>query len=131
MYHVRYDTTYWGFEGMNYPFGENILFTDNQPMFANAVKLLFRFRILMSWDHLAEIQNLGMIFILLFCALGTFLCFRYLTKMFSYQLFYHRLMLMHPQITGGSGRVSLTYFPPGFFHGSYLVGCNFWEGKHL
>ncbi len=40
MYHVRYDTTYWGFEGMNHPFGENILFTDNQPLFANAIKLI-------------------------------------------------------------------------------------------
>jgi hypothetical protein len=32
LYHVKHDSTYWKFEGMNYPFGENIVFTDNQPI---------------------------------------------------------------------------------------------------
>lgn len=128
MYHVRYDTTYWGFEGMNYPFGENILFTDNQPMFANAVKLISLSNSNVV-DHLAEIQNLGMIFILLFCALGTFLCFRYLTKdVFLSTVFTIGLMLMHPQIARFNGHFGLFY---PIFPWILFGWMQFWEGKHL
>ncbi|MBK8555528.1 MAG: hypothetical protein IPL65_07045 [Lewinellaceae bacterium] len=31
-WHVRYDTSYVHFGGMNFPFGEHVLFTDNQPI---------------------------------------------------------------------------------------------------
>jgi len=38
--HVKNDTTFMTFEGMNYPFGENIIFTDNQPLVANLTNLV-------------------------------------------------------------------------------------------
>ncbi len=33
LYHILYEKGYW-FRGMNYPFGEHVIFTDNQPLFS-------------------------------------------------------------------------------------------------
>ncbi len=33
-WHVRHDSTYVHYGGMNYPYGEHVLFTDNQPIFS-------------------------------------------------------------------------------------------------
>lgn len=40
LYHIKWDSSYWHFEGMNYPYGEHVLFTDNQPVLANTLRLL-------------------------------------------------------------------------------------------
>jgi hypothetical protein len=37
-WHVRNDSTYWRYRGMNYPYGEHVLFTDNQPIFSAAMQ---------------------------------------------------------------------------------------------
>jgi hypothetical protein len=37
-WHVRYDAGYTHYEGMNYPYGEHVLFTDNQPVFSAALQ---------------------------------------------------------------------------------------------
>jgi hypothetical protein len=37
-WHVRHDSTYWAYHGMNYPYGEHVLFTDNQPIFSAAMQ---------------------------------------------------------------------------------------------
>jgi hypothetical protein len=47
-WHVRHDTTYWRYRGMNYPYGEHVLFTDNQPVFAAALQW---------WSH--NVSNLS------------------------------------------------------------------------
>jgi hypothetical protein len=39
-YHAKYDSTYTHFEGMNYPYGEHVVFADAQPLLSNIVKLL-------------------------------------------------------------------------------------------
>lgn len=39
-YHVKYDTSYSHFNGMNYPYGDHVVFTDNQPVVANLVRFL-------------------------------------------------------------------------------------------
>ena len=38
LWHVRYDSSFVHYEGMNYPFGEHVLFTDNQPIFSAAMQ---------------------------------------------------------------------------------------------
>jgi hypothetical protein len=40
MYHAKYDKDLFHTESMNYPFGENIFFTDSQPLISNVIKLL-------------------------------------------------------------------------------------------
>lgn len=37
-WHVAHDSSYVHYEGMNYPFGEHVLFTDNQPIFSAAMQ---------------------------------------------------------------------------------------------
>jgi len=41
-YHVKYDSTFTRFEGMNYPFGEQVSVSGSQPLLANTVKLISR-----------------------------------------------------------------------------------------
>lgn len=38
IYHIRYDSTYKHFQGMNYPYGEHVIPGDTQPGLSNAVK---------------------------------------------------------------------------------------------
>ncbi|MCC6462298.1 MAG: hypothetical protein IT260_17655 [Saprospiraceae bacterium] len=38
IWHVRYDSSYAHYGGMNYPFGEHVLFTDNQPILSAAMQ---------------------------------------------------------------------------------------------
>lgn len=37
-WHVSHDSSYVHYEGMNYPYGEHVLFTDNQPIFSAAMQ---------------------------------------------------------------------------------------------
>lgn len=46
IYHVRHDTSISRFAGMNYPFGEHVVFTDCQPALAGALAALHR----AGWD---------------------------------------------------------------------------------
>ncbi|MBK8922397.1 MAG: hypothetical protein IPM81_12985 [Saprospirales bacterium] len=38
LWHVRHDSSYVHYEGMNYPYGEHVLFTDNQPLLSAAMQ---------------------------------------------------------------------------------------------
>lgn len=40
VYHIRYDSTYRHFQGMNYPYGEHVIPGDTQPGLSNAIKAL-------------------------------------------------------------------------------------------
>ncbi len=40
LYHIEHDSTYMHFGGMNYPYGEHVLFTDNQPILSNTLKFI-------------------------------------------------------------------------------------------
>lgn len=39
-YHIKHDSTFIWFEGMNYPEGEHVIFTDNQPLVSNVLKAI-------------------------------------------------------------------------------------------
>jgi hypothetical protein len=39
IYHIKYDSTYSHFQGMNYPYGEHVMFTNCQPVMGQAEKL--------------------------------------------------------------------------------------------
>lgn len=40
LYHVKWDETYFHFDGMNFPYGEHVLFTDNQPALSALLKFV-------------------------------------------------------------------------------------------
>lgn len=39
-WHVQYDSSYTHFRGMNHPWGEHVVFTDNQPLISNAARFV-------------------------------------------------------------------------------------------
>lgn len=39
-YHAKYDSTFTWFEGMNYPYGDHVVFADAQPLLSNTIKIL-------------------------------------------------------------------------------------------
>src|SRR4030043_1700244 len=39
-YHIRYDTSYLRCNSMNYPYGEHVFFTNNQPVISNTMKFI-------------------------------------------------------------------------------------------
>ena len=41
-YHIRYDTTYLRCNSMNYPYGEHVFFTNNQPLISNTIRFISR-----------------------------------------------------------------------------------------
>lgn len=43
LYHVKHDDSWMHYNGMNYPYGEHVLFTDNQPLLANTLKFINQF----------------------------------------------------------------------------------------
>ena len=59
MYYLKYDAGGWQFSGMNYPFGEHLVFTDGQPFFTRILKVLQNWGIPVA-DHLPGIFNLLM-----------------------------------------------------------------------
>lgn len=109
LYHIKYDSTFWVFEGMNYPFGENIVFTDNQPLLSNIVKWIYNITP-MSNETLISIHNLTLFFSLAFGALGIFLCLRYLQTGYYFALFCTAgLILLQPQISRFNAHYSMVY----------------------
>ena len=42
-HHIKSDTTYLNFEGMNYPYGEHFLYVDCHPLLTNTFKLIAQY----------------------------------------------------------------------------------------
>lgn len=127
MYHVKHDKTYMTFEGMNYPFGENIIFTDNQPFVANITKYLSQYSDAITCN-LPAIHNLLLLVGLVLGGLGIFLCLRKLDVGFYFSLICAGgLMLLNPQIHRISAHFSMFYpILPWLF----LLWIEYWKGAN-
>ncbi len=75
LYHIKWDKSYVVFEGMNYPYGEHVLFTDNQPLIANFLKFLKKLGIPSDGFAVAVYNALPLLGLLL-CTLFNFLCLK-------------------------------------------------------
>lgn len=60
-YHAKFDTSYVWFNGMNYPFGEHVTYTDCQPLVANSIRFI-SVNITDISDYTIGIVNLLMLF---------------------------------------------------------------------
>lgn len=109
LYHIVHDSTYWKFEGMHYPFGENIIFTDNQPIIANSIKLMndyFEF----STGTLIAVHNLILFLGIVLGGFGIYLVLRKLkTGQWFALLSAIGLMLLQPQIFRLNSHYSMVY----------------------
>ncbi len=108
VHYVKYDTGH-HFSGMLYPYGEHIIYTDNQPAIAWILKGIHQF----LYDIENEIP--GIIHILLFlglvlCALYTYLLLIRFKVSYAFAVFGALLItFLSPQIARFSGHYSLGY----------------------
>lgn len=110
LYHIRYDSHPLAFEGMNYPYGEHVVYTDAQPLFSGVLNLVAGLwpgvaDQAAGWMNLLLLLSLPLAALLLFriflrlnfnlylsacCALGlTFLSPQALRMPFYFGLAYH------------------------------------------
>lgn len=74
-YHVKHDSTYGHYEGMNYPYGDPTAFTDNLPLVANTVKFISKNIVDIS-DYSGAALNIMLLLSVILCAVFLFLSLR-------------------------------------------------------
>ncbi len=108
-YHIQHDSTYTNLEGMNYPYGENYLYTDSHPILSNTFKWLSSTMPFFA-THAIGILNVLMIlsiwftFIIVYLLLVHFKLNRWASIFFSISI-----TLLAPQLFRLSGHLALSY----------------------
>jgi hypothetical protein len=109
-YHIKNDSSYVYFEGMNYPFGELHVFTDGNPFLANSVKLLKEIFPQIQ-DYSIGIYNVFMLWSFSVAALFLYLILFELTKDGLWSISGAlAIMILSPQILRAGGHFSLVTF---------------------
>ena len=109
MYHLEYDSTYFQFKGMNYPYGESVFFTDNQPLLTNIVKLISS-NVIDIRGNIVGIINLSMILSILIAAVFLFLLlFELGVSWWFAALASIGICMLSPQIGRMGGHFSLSH----------------------
>jgi len=108
-YYIKHNNTYTNFEGMNYPYGENYLYTDCHPILASTFKFLSQ-SIPFFETHSIGILNLILILSILFTFIILYLLLieLNLNKWISI-LFSISITLLAPQVFRFSGHFALSY----------------------
>ena len=108
-FHIRQDSSFVNFRGMNYPYGEHFLYTDCHPVLADL------FKGLASLHMVFDSYSIGLLnFIMLFSIFLTFIVCYYLLLEFSIYPWYSVLFsisitLLAPQLFRLEGHLSLSY----------------------
>ncbi|NTW32362.1 MAG: hypothetical protein HGB12_07020 [Bacteroidetes bacterium] len=109
IYHVKYDSTYSHFQGMNYPYGEHILFTNCQPVISNTLKFISQNIIDVS-DYTVGVINLMMLFSIVIAALFLYLIFKEFKLNWIYSAFVATgIAYLSPLLNRFPGHYSLSY----------------------
>jgi len=111
-YHVFYDTSALHFGGMNYPYGEHVVFTDNQPVFANILRFVHH-HIIDLRGLIVPIVNISMLLSIIVCSIV--LCIIFID--FDVAWWYAALAsagisFLSPQVMRITGHYALAY---GFY----------------
>ncbi|RMG79706.1 MAG: hypothetical protein D6707_07650, partial [Bacteroidetes bacterium] len=109
-YHIKNDSSYVYFEGMNYPYGELHVFTDGNPFLANFVKILQEFFPQIS-RYSIGIYNSFMLWS--FCVAAIFLyliLFEFMRDVVWSVAGALAIMVLSPQIMRAGGHFSLVTF---------------------
>jgi len=108
-YHIKHDSSYTELEGMNFPYGENYLYTDCHPILANTFKSLSTVSPFFE-THSVGLLNLILILSILFTFPVLYLVFvelkfnRWLSVVFSFCI-----ALLAPQLFRLTGHFALSY----------------------
>jgi hypothetical protein len=108
-YHIRYDSSYMRCNSMNYPYGEHVFFTNNQPPVSNTIKFISE-NILDISDYTLGILNFIMLFSLVITPVIIYLI---LTDLGVGQVFASLasvgITYLSPQIDRFGGHFNLAY----------------------
>ncbi len=108
-YHIKHDSTYTEMEGMNYPYGENHLYTDCHPVLSNSLKFLsasFPF----FEKHATGLLNLFMILSIFISFLVIYALFVELNFNRWYSIIFSFCIgLLAPQLFRLGGHLALSY----------------------
>ncbi len=108
-YHIEHDSTYLNFQGMNYPFGEHITYSVNNPLLTNSIKFPDNYFPKIS-DYTVGIINFSMLFSLLLTVIFLFLIFKELKVNPLFSAFSSiGITVLSPQIFRMMGHLSLAY----------------------
>jgi len=109
-YHVLYDSTAWHFQGMNYPYGDNVVFTDDQPIIANFLRFLQQHQIIDLKGRVITLMNLFMLSGIAVCAF--FLClvfFEFSVPWWYAAICAAAISFLSPQLPRFNGHYALAY----------------------
>ncbi len=107
-WYLKHDSGYW-FTGMNYPFGENVIYTDNQPIISF---LLQKIALIIPkiHDYLRAIITLCNVYSLAFAGVFTIAVLRIFNLPFTIAFFFSiPIMLLSPQVDRIGGHYALAY----------------------
>jgi len=108
-YHIKYDSSYSHFEGMNYPYGEHVVFTDNQPLISNTLKFISNNIVDIS-GYTVGIVNMLMLLSIVLTSLILYLIFqRFKIPGLWAGIFAIGIGFMAPQIHRMGGHYALAY----------------------
>ncbi len=108
IYYVLYDRLGWWFAGMNYPYGEHVVYTDNQPIWSVLIKMVGY--IIPMEDHVPGAMNMLMVFSLLIAVV----CVYFLLRRMGVSRWFAAVsalpvVFLSPQIARFNGHYSLAY----------------------
>ena len=108
-YHIKFDKSYNHTEGMNYPFGEHIFFTDSQPLVTNTIKWISH-NITDISNYSTGIINTLMLLSIIIGSLIIYLIFRKLgVSMLVSILAASSIVWLSPQLARMGGHFALSY----------------------
>lgn len=127
LYHIKHDSTYMYFGGMNYPYGELFSYTDGQPALAWTIKLL---NSNIAPEFVVATTNLIMIISIVLCALFLYLILIHFSLPVAYASFAAiGIALLQPQIFRMGGHYALSY--AFFFPISWYLLLRFFKSGHF
>ncbi len=109
IYFIKYDTSCWHSQSMNYPHGEHVFFTGNQ-LFISYTGRFISTNIIDISDHMVAFMNLFMLFSLVLGSLLLYLLLRHFKLPVIYSVLAAAgISLLSPQIARLPGHFSLSY----------------------
>ncbi|PLX00008.1 MAG: hypothetical protein C0594_16300, partial [Marinilabiliales bacterium] len=108
LWHIKADDTYTHFEGMNYPYGEHIAFTDGNVPLVNTLKF---FDSVFSFNHsqIVGIMNLFFLFSFIVASISLYLVFRKIKVSVPLAVLASVILIfISPQISRLYGHLSLS-----------------------
>jgi hypothetical protein len=128
LYHIKHDSTYMNFGGMNYPYGDLFSYSDGQPALAWPIKYINKNA---NPEFVVATTNLLMILSIIICAVFIYLILiHFQLPAFYASIAAFGIALLQPQIFRMGGHYALSY--AFFFPISWFLLINFFKsGKSI